>query len=44
MTPITRRTALKAGFSAMGGLYAATAFGPKAFAQATADSYATTNG
>jgi L-ascorbate metabolism protein UlaG (beta-lactamase superfamily) len=44
MTNITRRTALKAGFSALGGLYAATAFSPNAFAQSMADTYKTANG
>ena len=44
MPSICRRTALKAGFSALGGLYAATAFPQNAFAQSMADSYETSNG
>lgn len=44
MTHITRRTALKAGFSALGGVYAATAFHSNAFAQSMADTYQTANG
>jgi L-ascorbate metabolism protein UlaG (beta-lactamase superfamily) len=44
MTNITRRTALKAGFSALGGLYVATALNPSVFAQSMAETYKTASG